>query len=825
MSISRAVAALRSGRTLQPATGKSARIALFAPRCAIALLIGALVVMRLPMLPPAWVAWPLSMVGAGWWLFGRRARWVGALLFGLGWACVISAHALALRIPPSLVGETVLVSGRVVGLPQRDDRLQRFDLRADVAENGIAGNAVAGNPPGVAGRLLHLSWDSKQHAPAPGERWRLPLRLKRPRGTMNPGGFDFERWALQRRIAANGYVRDDGSAMRLSAASGIDALRARLSQRIADAVPTPGSRFVRALALGDTRWLDQHDWEVLRGTGLTHLIAISGFHVGIVAAFGALLAWLLYALVPWLGLRVPRPQAQAVAALLFAFGYTALAGFELPTVRTVLMIAAALAARLWRRPASVAQSLALALIAIVLIDPLAVLAAGFWLSFAGVAWLVWCLPDTNTGGHLRAHLSAQGVATLGLLPLTVWFFGQASLIAPLSNLFGIPWISLVAVPLSLLGLAVDLVAPGIGVPLLRLAAWSMDAIWPVLEHMAAWPGALAWLPEPSLPALLLALAGAFWLLLPRGVPGKPLAVCLLLPLLWPQGARIGPGQAELAMIDVGQGLSVLVRTQHHALLYDAGPSYSGGLDLGEAAVVPSLHALGVPRLDALVISHGDNDHAGGADAVLQVYPAPARFGAPGWPRGAGYAPCLRDIAWRWDGVEFRFLHPPLFFPYLKNNSGCVLRIVGPGWSALLPADIEAVVEQRLLREQPELLRVDVIAMPHHGSRTSSSEEFVRAVAPKYALIGVGYGNRFHLPKTEIVQRWLDIGSDVEDTASAGMLRLRLDAGGAHLFSRAREQQRRFWLEPAASSASSALLERSAPSARLDGETGLDPGPK
>jgi competence protein ComEC len=222
--------------------------------------------------------------------------------------------------------------------------------------------------------------------------------------------------------------------------------------------------------------------------------------------------------------------------------------------------------------------------------------------------------------------------------------------------------------------------------------------------------------------------------------------------------------------------------------------------MGEAAVVPSLHALGVPKLDALVISHGDNDHAGGADAVLQMYPAPARFGAPGWPRGIGYAPCLRDIAWHWDGIEFRFLHPPMLFPYLGNDSGCVLRIAGPGWSALLTADIEGVIEQRLLREQPELLHVDVVTVPHHGSRTSSTPEFVQMVAPKYALIGVGYLNRFHHPRPEIVQRWLDVGSDVEDTASAGMLRLRLDAGGAHLVSRAREQQRRFWQEPVPSSA-------------------------
>ena len=486
--------------------------------------------------------------------------------------------------------------------------------------------------------------------------------------------------------------------------------------------------------------------------------------------------------------------------MLFGFGYTALVGFELPTVRTLLMIAAALLARLWRRPASVPSALALALSAMLIVDPLAVLAAGFWLSFAGVAWLAWCLPHDAPRGQLRAFLGAQGVATIGLLPLTVWFFGQASLLSPLTNLIGIPWFSLIVVPLSLIGLGTDLLWPDAGAMILRLAAHAMDGLWWVFTHAAQWPGALVWLPEPGALALAMALIGAFWLLLPRGIPGKPFALLLWLPLLWPRIPAIPEGTTDLAMIDVGQGLSLLVRTREHALLFDTGPAYSGGLDLGESAVVPTLHAFGLRKLDALVVSHGDNDHSGGANAVRRAYPVALRYAPAGWPKGADYRPCTKDTEWNWDGVTFRFLHPPKDFPYFDNDSGCVLRIAGPGWSALLPADIEAVIEQRLVREQSGSLRADLLVVPHHGSKTSSTPEFIEAVHPGLALISIGQGNRFGHPNPEIVERYLAQHVALEDTASDGLVRVRLDATGTHAVERTRERLRRFWHEPAAPSA-------------------------
>jgi competence protein ComEC len=763
-------------------------VAPFGLAVAAALALGVLVVMRLAELPATGWLVLFCIAGTAAWLC-PRPRWLrpaGALAFGFGWAALAGQHALDTRLPPELAGMDLRLTVTLAGLPDVRPGLTRLDARV------IAGEGEAAV---LAGRRLRLSWYGRAPEFAPGEQWALTVRLRRPRGVLNPGGFDFERRALERRLAATGYVRAPQSAQRLREAGGLDAWRAGMATRIDAAGDSPSLRFVRALALGDTRGLGERDWEVLRATGLSHLLAISGFHVGVVAGFAALLARALYWLWPPLGLRLPRPQGAAVLALCAAVGYAAAAGFALPTLRATLMIAAALLARLLRRAHSTAQSLALALIALLLADPLAVLGAGFWLSFLGVAWLLWCLPRDGDAGYLRALVNAQGVAALGLLPLTVWFFGQASLAGPLVNLAGIPWITLLVVPLALLGLLFELLHAGLGLWPWRLAAGAMDLFWPWLERVADLRGALVWLPEPSLAALLLALAGAFWLLLPRGLPAKPLALLLFLPLLWPARERMEPGEFELTMIDVGQGSALLVRTAGHVLLYDAGPAYAGGLDMGEAAVVPALRATGVARLDAVVVSHGDSDHAGGLGAVRRAY-APARVLAPAGWRDGETSPCLADEGWEWDGVRFEFLHPPPHFPYLGNEASCVLRVAGPHGSALLPGDIGVVIEQRLLRERPDLLPADVLVVPHHGSRGSSSAAFVEAVAPRYALYGIGHRNRFDFPRPEVVARYDAVGAERLDSAADGHVRLRVDAQGVRVVERARTARRRFWHEPA-----------------------------
>lgn len=365
-----------------------------------------------------------------------------------------------------------------------------------------------------------------------GARWQLRLRLRAPRGLRNPGGFDAERQALAQRIAATGYVRVPAAAHQTAPPQGVDAWREGMSQRIAERVSGPSAPYLRALALGDTRALDDAAWATLRATGLSHLIAISGFHVGLVAAFFALLVAGVWRWQPRLGTLLPRLHAASIAALLGAAAYAVVAGLALPTVRTVLMIAVVALVRVLRRRASTAHILALALLAVLLWDPLSVLVAGFWLSFAGVTWLVWCLPSDDRA-IVRGFLSAQTVATVGLLPLTVSLFGQASLVGPFANLVAIPWWTFVVVPLCLVGTALEAIYPGAGVWAWQLAGWCFELTWPGFVWLGRTTVALWWVPESDGVALIAALLGAFWLLLPRGTPGKSLAALLWLPLLWP----------------------------------------------------------------------------------------------------------------------------------------------------------------------------------------------------------------------------------------------------------------------------------------------------
>jgi competence protein ComEC len=553
---------------------------------------------------------------------------------------------------------------------------------------------------------------------------------------------------------------------------------------------------VQALALGDTRALEDTDWARLRAAGLTHLIAISGFHVGLVAGFCALLTgglwWLLPALCRWL----PRLFAAGAGAVLGAFGYALLTGMAVPTLRTVVMIAVLVLARCLRRRQRMADTLALGCIVLLLLDPLAVLGAGFWLSFAGVAWLLWCLPgdvvERGTGilPMLRGFFAAQAVASLGLLPLTVVLFGQASFAGPVANLAAVPWWSLVVVPLSLLGVLAETLHAGAGAWCWQAAAWCFDLLWPVLTRIADSPLAMLWLPEARWFALPLALLSAFWLLLPRGLPGKPLAVLLWLPLLLPARELPAVGAVELTVIDVGQGLSVLVRTAHHSLLYDMGPAVADGYDAGERTVIPALHGLGVRRLDLAMVSHGDNDHAGGLPAVASVFPMPQVWVPAGSPTH-GTARCVAGQHWQWDGVRFRVLHPAEGIPYLDNESSCVLRIETATGSALLAGDIGQYVERKLLAEQPANVRNSVVIVPHHGSAGSSDAGFVAATGARLALVSSGADNRFRHPREAVVRRWCAAGAEVLDTSRSGALQVWIGAQGLQLRER-RSDQPRLW---------------------------------
>ncbi|WP_345776901.1 DNA internalization-related competence protein ComEC/Rec2 [Dokdonella sp.] len=761
---------------------------------AVAVLLGALAVHALPALPPRWLDLLLAAFGFGM-AWHPRLRLAGGVLLGFAWCALRADIALDARLPRELEGRDFSVVGVVDDLPKRRVDATSFLLRVEHAQ--LDGRDIA--LPGV----LRLSWydEVPDHLDAC-SRWHLQLRLKRPRGLVNRGGFDAERQALERGVVAVGYVRRAESNRRLGEQGWcVNGLRERLAQDIAARVADAhDAALLRAFAIGDTRGLDQDDWEVARANGVPHLIAISGFHVGIAAGFGALLVKLLWWLWPRLGLRIAFPVAQAPAALIVAVLYGMLAGGSLPTLRTLMMIAVVALTHCGRRSASGAHSLALALLAILAFDPLSTVSAGFWLSFVGVAFLLACLQRGRGAlGWLRELTLGQLLMTISLLPLTVWFFGEASLVGALSNLIAVPLITFVIVPLCLAGVLALLVAPALATLVLVPAGWVAHGQWWLLERMASWPGAHWYLSEVAPWALLLAMLGAVWMFLPRGVPARGLGALLFLPLLLPDRPPPPEGAFVASVIDVGQGLSVLVRTRSHALLYDAGARYRSEFDLGEAAVLPTLHALGVDALDALVVSHGDNDHAGGALAVARAYPQAQRYAGEPARTEISAAQCREGQRWHWDGVDFRVLGPraqALGGARLSagNDRSCVLLVETPAGRLLLSGDVSARIEPAIA-EAVGVGAPLVLLVPHHGSRTSSSAAFIAALRPRLAVVSAGWRNRFGHPHPTVVRRYADAGVALEGTAEAGALEIEFArAGPPRLVSRERERRRRHWRE-------------------------------
>lgn len=764
----------------------------------LALLLGVLLVQWLPGLPPRWLAGlavPFAVALAWRW---PRARWFAVLLLGLAWAAWRGSLAMDMRLPRALEGRDFEVTGTLDGLPLVREDATHFVLQVERA-------TLDGRRINLHGRL-NLNW--YEHAPVllPCSRWQLRVRLKRPRGLINPGGADSERSALEHRISANGYVREDRQNGQLGPPGFcLDGLRAQLAQGIAARVHDPHDvALLQAFSIGDTRGLDQHDWKVARANGVSHLIAISGFHVGVAAVFGLWLVGMGYLAFPRLALWLPRLQAQAAAAVMVAGIYGALAGWGLPTVRTLLMIAVVALARCSRRHGSGAQSLALALIALLLADPLAVLSAGFWLSFVGVAFLMLCLDARPSGlrGFLHELSMGQLVMTVSLLPLTMWFFGEASLVGALSNLIAVPFVSFAVVPCALVGTLLLLVCPVAAAPVWWLAGWLAHGQWWLLERMAQWPGAHWYLPEVQPWALLLATLGALWLFAPRGAPLRGLAMLLLMPLLVPQRTVPDDGAFQVWVLDVGQGLSVLVHTRHHTMLYDAGAAYPSGYDLGEAVVLPSIHALGVGQLDTLMISHADNDHAGGAAAVAAEFPQARRLAGEPERMSFPMRACAAGQAWQWDGVSFRVLFPPAGTVAGRNNDrSCVVSVEGRAGRLLLTGDISSRVEPQVAAELErdeagnEAGRDTVMLVPHHGSRSSSSAAFIAGVRPRLAVVSAGWLNRFGHPHPLVVQRYAAAGLQLLNTADSGAIQLDFPANAPpHLAYAWRQRQARYWRE-------------------------------
>jgi competence protein ComEC len=753
-------------------------------KSAAAMLAGALAILSLQELPalPLLVALCLPIFVAAAW---RRWWWLLFLPLGAGLCWISAGQHLATRLDPAYEVRPIALSGWVSSLPEPKGELTEFQFAVESLDNKVPG-------PGIPA-TVRLSVEGDKDLPKAGEHWRFTVKLRRPRGFMDPGSFDYEGWLFFHGIGATGYVAHD--AQRLDGTH-FPLLRFRdhLRERIAVALGSdPYAGMATALVTGDQGGISEDQWRVLQATSTVHLMAIAGLHLGVVAGLLFLMIRSLWRRSAWACLHCPASVAGAVASLMGATLYACLAGFTLPTQRALIMLAAFTLGVLLRRRLRTSDTLALAMLGVLLLDPLAAGEASFWLSFTAVAAILFVFSGRVHGRHnwLWDLIRTQWAVGLGLLPLLAFFFQQAGIGSPLANFLIVPLYAFTVIPLVLLGALMLFIWPWAGAGLLKLAVAFMGLSWPLLDWLAAPSNTL---PAPAADAyiVILAMLGVAWILLPRGMPGRLPAALLMLPLFVIAPAGIAAGDYDVTLLDVGQGLAAVVRTADHVLIYDTGPSFRSGSDTGQEVLIPYLRSQGIVAPARIIVSHGDNDHSGGLQSLREQFPGvPVLTGA--MDRVPDAKPCMRGQRWDWDGVHFEVLYPEMGNPLTGNDASCVLRVSGQGGSTLFAGDIMQRGEKRLLALEPAL-RSDLLIAPHHGSNSSSTDPFVAAVSPRQVWFPVGYRNRWDFPKSEVVARYLPLAT-LADTAQDGALCMRFRAGSMPVLSmRWRRDSARLWTE-------------------------------
>lgn len=716
------------------------------------------------------------------------------LALGFAWAAWCANQRLAESLPAEWESRDVTVVGTIAELPQVTTNGERFVFNVEKVLTPAAR---------VPGRIQLTRHASRMNASPlavlhPGQRWQFTVRLKRPHGNANPHGFDYEAWLLERGIRATGYIREKPAGEFLAEqvlrpGHVVERTRQKIRDHFLDTLS--GKEYAGilvALTIGDQRAIEGEFWQLFARTATTHLMSISGLHVTMIAALVGGFTAFLWRRSPRLTGWLASQRAGIMAGWLAALAYSFLAGFSVPAQRTLFMLSVAALALVSSRRTSPSRTMALALLLVLLLDPWAVLAPGFWLSFAAVGLLFHVASERRSEqpgwqGMIVRWGIAQWAITIGSLPLLLFFFQQFSLVSPLANAVAIPVVSLLITPLALLAAIIPVPA------LLHLDHLLLEWVMHFLGWLAAYP--MLEVPAPTLWHVVLAIPGLIWLLLPRGFPARAAGALLLLPAISSQPPRPSPGEAWLTVLDVGHGQAIVVRTASRTLLYDSGPMYSAETNAGQRVVLPYLRALGIRTLDAMIITHADSDHAGGAASIMATLPIHQLFSPVPELRGEN---CINGRSWEWDGVRFSMLYP-LEAPTHKtdpsgrqdrhNSQSCVLRIEAGGRSVLLTSDIEASDEKRLLlATPPEALRSDILLVPHHGSRSSSSPAFVAAVDAQQQVYSVGYRNRFGHPHPAVVARYGDRAAWRTDHHGA----IEISLGTAPEIKAWRLQRPRYW---------------------------------
>ncbi len=719
-----------------------------------------------------------------------------------------TALYIKLVVPPldleQIEGQTIRVSGEIASLPKKDHRKVQFIFKIDSRQMGQKKAQQQ-----LFKARVRLSWygsNRNRETIRAGQIWQFDVRLKHNNGLMNPGSFDYEQWLFQNHIQATGYVRKG----KLISSGGSSYNLFGLRQKLADTLDrvladNPYKGLFKALAIGLRDDISPQQWQLLMRTGTNHLIAISGLHIGLFAALSGTLVFFFWRRIAYLNLRFPALMAASVSALLAAVVYAALAGFAIPTQRALLMLMVVFLAVMLKRTFYSDYVLLIALFLVLLIDPLSSLSSGFWLSFSAVAVIVMAVSSRLASGQGRAGkitalVRIQVVVFLGLLPLMAVFFNQLSYVAPAANLIAVPLMSLVVVPITLAAAGFSFISETIAGIVFNWLVYPLDILFEYLNVLDNISQSVFHIAGFSLLAGSLLFAG-LWLLMPKGWPGRAFGLLLFLPLVFTQPDKPEHGTIRLTMLDVGQGLAMVVQTRTHSLVFDTGDNYSQQFNMADSVIIPFLNYRGISRIDRLIISHTDRDHAGSFQPLYEgVSIQSVISGEADSPLFKGYPvkACQSGQNWVWDGVRFEILSPwlkkDLTTESIKNNNNlsCVLLITTSSKTRyLLTGDIQKQVERQLLIKYPDL-KVDVLQVPHHGSKTSSGIAFINQLEPQMALFSHGYRNRFRHPSEKVVQKYKKKAVKIYTTVN-GAIDIQPDITNNSLsVIQYRELKQRFW---------------------------------
>lgn len=713
--------------------------------------------------------------------FCFRAWPILCLCLGLVWASLFGIARLSDRLPAQMIQKELKVEGYISSLPHRHPHHQSFDF-------------VVLTPDGDFPHKLRLNWYNSPPIEA-GQSWQLTVKLKPPHGTLNPAGFDYETWLFANGFDATGYVSASKAIeqpMSISLQQWISRWRQDLAKRIDFALPEgQQTAIIKALTLGSQNGISQAQWQLYQQTGLIHLIVISGSHISLIAGLVFVLFRQAWTRAGFMG--IPGYLPAAIVSWLAGLSYGALAGFSIPTLRAVVMFSVLMLAMIWQRHTGAWQVFKTSVTAVLLIDPPAVLQTGFWLSFLAIALLIHISHGRlGKSSNWRQTTFDHFASSFGLTPLLLLYFQQISLIAPLANAIAIPLLGLFIVPVALAALVLLYLLPGLASYLLAFCDSLLVYLETVLQWMLQIPHAYLNLPQPSLYAALAAGFGVLLITTPKGFPGRYLAVFCFAPALFLEFARPEFAEIKMNVLDVGQGLAIVIATQNHTLVYDTGSHMPDGLDMGNAVVLPYLYQQGVNKLDYLIISHGDNDHSGGAESIMQHLEVSDILSSdPRWAESEQGRYCQTGQHWQWDGVDFTILSPPPTAFEKENNNSCVLQIRTQGQSLLLTGDIEQETENWLGEHFSNLVSSQILLSPHHGSKTSSSKAFISLVQPELTIISSGYLNRFHFPHPSVLAIYREFSGNYLNTATSGAIELKTKQD-SFSFTTQREQRKNYW---------------------------------